>query len=159
MRHILQGHVPVRAESISHDNIADVIVENVKERESLLEEARALVTGELDRLLPQAPETWERCGPYMEFGTVKRRPVPQDKEEGERALTKALYEALEAACIKNSKAFKRLCEHALVFSDHGLNLTLVSDLLHSDWLSDAFEDALEARLRMHLRELRKTNDW
>jgi len=49
-----------------------------------------------------------------------------------------------------------LCEHALVLSDHGLALPLVSNLLHADYLSDAFDVALEARLRKHLRELRKT---
>jgi hypothetical protein len=154
VRHILLGHVPVRAESISEENVADVILENVVQRESLLEEARMLVTRELDRLLPPAPESWERCGET--FGTVKRRPVPHDKKEGERVLTEALFAALDAARTITPKSYKRLCEHALVLSDHCLALPLVSNLLHADYLSDAFDVALEARLRKHLRELRKT---
>lgn len=147
---ILQGHVPIRAECISENNIADVILENVEERERRLREALALVTGELDRILPPAQESWD-------FGSVKRRPVLHDKIEDERVLTQALFAGLEAARTKSPKAYKCLCEHALVFSDHGLALPLVSNLLHAAYtFSDAFEDALEARLRMHLRELRKT---
>jgi hypothetical protein len=44
-----------------------------------------------------------------------------------------------------------------VHNGHGVALPLVSNLLHAAYtFSDAFEDDLEARLRMHLRELRKT---
>jgi hypothetical protein len=153
---ILHGHIPVRAECISEDNIADVILENVEERERLLREARALVTAELDKLLPPAPESWERCGPNLEFGTVKRRPVPHNKKEGERALQDALFAALDDARTKHPNAIKCMCEHALVVSDHRLALPLVSRLLHAEYLSDAFDDALEARLRKHMRELRNT---
>eukprot|EP00966_Prymnesium_polylepis_P032381 753079-Prymnesium_polylepis.1 len=143
---ILGGNVPIRAESISEENIADVILENVEHRESMLKKAEALVTGELDRLL--GPE---------HFGSVKRRPVPHDQQEDEKVLTDALCTVLDVVRTKNPKCYKCLCEHALVHNGHRSSLSLVSNLLHAAYtFSDAFDDALEARLRNDLRELRKT---
>ena len=147
---ILKGKIPIRAKSISAHNIQEIIRANVLERSRRRDEALELLIEEVDKQLPHVPEAQK-----VYHGHNWLRPRPADIKEDERVQMEALFSAFDMAMHVNPTSIMVLLEHALC-AECVLDLICIVGVLRINYmLSDAFPDALHARLKKHMKELRK----